>query len=78
MQASLTADAARFVVTDQGRRIQCRRRPRPHRCRKNLEQPSGRGIFLMKTFLDEVSYNHTGNEVTLLKRRQESVATARD
>ena len=32
----------------------------------------------MKTFLDEVSYNHTGNEVTLLKRRQESVATARD
>ena len=37
---------------------------------EQLERPTGRGIFLMKTFLDEVRYNITGNQVTLLKLRR--------
>ena len=28
----------------------------------------GRGLLLMRTFLDEVRYNERGNEVTLIKR----------
>jgi CheY-like chemotaxis protein len=35
----------------------------------NLDRPCGRGLLLMKTFMDEVSYNAAGNEVTLVKRR---------
>lgn len=31
--------------------------------------PSGRGFMLMQAFMDEVSYNEAGNEVTLVKRR---------
>ena len=35
----------------------------------NLERSSGRGILLMKAFLDEVIFDTTGNQVTLIKRR---------
>jgi CheY-like chemotaxis protein len=35
----------------------------------NLERASGRGILLMRTFMDEVAYNAQGNEVCLRKRR---------
>lgn len=34
----------------------------------NLERPSGRGLLLMQTFMDEVRFNETGNEVTMIKR----------
>jgi anti-sigma regulatory factor (Ser/Thr protein kinase) len=33
-----------------------------------LERPHGRGLLLMRTFLDDVRYNDRGNEVTLIKR----------
>lgn len=32
-----------------------------------LERPSGRGVLLMRTFMDEIRYNETGNEVTMTK-----------
>lgn len=35
----------------------------------HLERPSGRGLLLMRTFMDEVRYNDRGNEVTLIKRQ---------
>ncbi|MEO1998341.1 MAG: response regulator [Planctomycetaceae bacterium] len=34
----------------------------------NLGRPSGRGVMLMRTFLDEVCYNDRGNEVTMIRR----------
>jgi anti-sigma regulatory factor (Ser/Thr protein kinase) len=33
-----------------------------------LERPHGRGLMLMRTFMNEISYNATGNEVRLVKR----------
>jgi anti-sigma regulatory factor (Ser/Thr protein kinase) len=33
----------------------------------NLEKASGRGVLLMRMLMDEVFYNSTGNEVTLVK-----------
>jgi anti-sigma regulatory factor (Ser/Thr protein kinase) len=38
----------------------------------NLIKPSGRGLMLMRTFMDEVHFNETGNQVTMLKRRDAS------
>ncbi len=35
-----------------------------------LDGDSGRGIVLMRAFMDEVTYNGRGNEVTLVKRRE--------
>ncbi len=39
-----------------------------------LERPSGRGLLLMRAFMDEVTFNDIGNEVTLVKRRTSSAA----
>jgi CheY-like chemotaxis protein len=35
----------------------------------NMEAVHGRGLSLMRAFMDEVSYNDVGNEVTIVKRR---------
>ena len=68
MSANLTPGEARFVIADEGRGFDVGAVPDPT-APENLARPSGRGIFLMKTFLDDVRYNEAGNEVTLLKRR---------
>jgi CheY-like chemotaxis protein len=36
----------------------------------HLESPSGRGLFLMRMFMDELHYNERGNEITMIHRRQ--------
>lgn len=35
----------------------------------SLERETGRGLMLIRTFMDEVRYNDRGNEVTMTKRR---------
>jgi anti-sigma regulatory factor (Ser/Thr protein kinase) len=35
-----------------------------------LETTTGRGLLLIRTFMDEVSFNATGNEITIVKRRK--------
>ena len=35
----------------------------------HLESPSGRGLFLMRMFMDDVRYNERGNEITMVHRR---------
>jgi serine/threonine-protein kinase RsbW len=36
---------------------------------ENLERSCGRGVFLMRHYMNEVTYNDRGNRVTLCKRR---------
>ena len=36
----------------------------------NLERPSGRGLLLIRTFMDEVSHNNAGTQITMVKRRK--------
>ncbi len=42
----------------------------------NIERSSGRGLFLIRTFMDEVSHNAIGNEIRMVKRRSESGAAS--
>ena len=35
----------------------------------NLQKVSGRGLLLIRTFMDEVTFNATANEITMIKRR---------
>jgi len=35
---------------------------------ENLEKPSGRGIMLMRAYMDDVHYNQRGNEICMCKR----------
>jgi len=41
-----------------------------------LTRASGRGLMLMRAFMDVVSYNETGNVLTLIKRRPEPLPMA--
>ena len=36
----------------------------------NLDRAGGRGLLLIRTFMDEVHFNETGNRVTMVKRRK--------
>ena len=56
------------VIRDEGPGFDPRQLPDPTEP-TNLEKPSGRGLLLMRTFMDEVAYNEEGNQVTLIKRR---------
>jgi CheY-like chemotaxis protein len=66
---NLTPDEARFVIRDQGPGFDVSAAREPSELGA-LEPERGRGIPLMRTFMDEVTYNDAGNEVTLVKRRE--------
>jgi CheY-like chemotaxis protein/anti-sigma regulatory factor (Ser/Thr protein kinase) len=66
--ARLTSTQATFVILDQGPGFDVSKVPDPTDP-TILDKPSGRGILLMRTFMDEVRYNSTGNRVTMVKRR---------
>ena len=71
VQVSMSDGAAKFVVMDEGPGFDVSQLPDPTNP-ENLEKASGRGVMLMRTFMDEVVYNDAGNEVTLVKRTKSS------
>ena len=71
--ARLTTTSATFVISDEGPGFDVAKLPDPTDP-EFLERPSGRGVLLMRTFMDEVRYNSTGNRVTLVKRRDRAGA----
>ena len=72
VSTNFTFDEARFVIKDDGQGFDVGGIPDPTR-QENLEHLTGRGVFLMSTFMDDIHYNASGNEVTLLKRRSRGV-----
>ncbi len=60
---------ARFVIRDEGKGFDTSRVPKPGDA-DVLEREGGHGLLLMQTFMDEVTFNETGNEVTMIKRRE--------
>jgi anti-sigma regulatory factor (Ser/Thr protein kinase) len=59
-------DRATFVVRDEGPGFDPESLPDPTDP-ANLARPHGRGVMLIRTFMDEVTYNSKGNEVTMVK-----------
>lgn len=73
VDALVSRDVARFVIRDEGRGFNPSVLPDP--CDPaNLEKASGRGILLMRSFMDEISFNEQGNQVTLVKQGVPEVA----
>jgi CheY-like chemotaxis protein/anti-sigma regulatory factor (Ser/Thr protein kinase) len=66
VEAHLSRTEARFVVRDEGSGFDPGTLPDP-RDPENLLKVSGRGVLIMRTFMDEVRFNPNGNEVTLVK-----------
>jgi CheY-like chemotaxis protein len=64
----VTPTEAEFTIRDQGSGFDHGQLPDPT-APGNLEIPHGRGVLLMRSFMDEVKFNGKGNEVKLLKKR---------
>ena len=73
VKVEMNLEQARFVIRDGGAGFQVSKIPPPGGP-GSLDSQSGRGLVLMRAFLDEVSYNDRGNEVTLVKRRETATA----
>ncbi len=56
-----------ITIVDQGRGFDPSAVPDPTAA-ENLEKPSGRGIMLMRAYMDEVKFSPRGNEVHMVKR----------
>jgi CheY-like chemotaxis protein/anti-sigma regulatory factor (Ser/Thr protein kinase) len=64
---SLTQEAVLFSVRDQGPGFNPDDIPDPTDP-EFLDRPSGRGMLLMKSFMDELSYSQGGRQVTMMKK----------
>lgn len=69
IEVKLSPKRAVFVINDGGPGFDPSALPDPTDP-ANLANASGRGILLMRAFMDEVNYNSIGNGVTLVKYRQ--------
>jgi anti-sigma regulatory factor (Ser/Thr protein kinase) len=73
VDVDFTRDCVEYVIRDEGPGFDPTKLPDPTDP-VNLERPCGRGLLLMRTFMDAVKYNKTGNQVTMSKRVAEPVS----
>jgi CheY-like chemotaxis protein len=65
----LAPDCVEYRVLDQGKGFDVASVPDPLQS-NCLLKVSGRGLLLVRTFMDEVTFNGAGNEVTMTRRRR--------
>jgi anti-sigma regulatory factor (Ser/Thr protein kinase) len=56
------------VLRDEGRGFSFATLPDPLEP-ENVAKVNGRGLFLIRTFMDDVRFNDSGNEITMIKQR---------
>ena len=66
-----TESEASFAVRDEGHGFDPSILPDPTDP-ENLNGIGGRGVMLIQTFMDDVRYNESGTEITMIKRRADS------
>ena len=69
LEVTMSPDEARFVIRDEGPGFDNSKLP-GRGDPETLEDKGGHGLLLMQTFMDEVTFNAPGNEVTMVKRRE--------
>jgi DNA-binding NarL/FixJ family response regulator len=72
VNASVTQERALIKVRDEGVGFDPASLPDPTDP-ENLLKPHGRGVMIMKLFMDEVIWNASGNEVTMVKNAVEAI-----
>jgi CheY-like chemotaxis protein len=66
VDVELSREMVQYVIRDEGPGFDPGELPDPTDP-AYLDRPCGRGLLLMRTFMDDVEYNPLGNEVTLVK-----------
>lgn len=69
VRSQLTPDQVTYTIRDEGPGFDITKLADPTDP-EYLERPSGRGLLLIRTFMDEVTYNATGNVITMVKKRK--------
>jgi anti-sigma regulatory factor (Ser/Thr protein kinase) len=67
VSARFTSGEVKFVIRDEGPGFNPKEVPDPTDP-SNLSRPSGRGLLLIRSFMDHVAHNENGNEITMVKR----------
>lgn len=70
VRASVTDEEIRYVIRDDGPGFDPSTLPDPTDP-ENLLRPHGRGLMLIQNFMDYVSHNDRGNEITMVKLRSQ-------
>lgn len=65
-QALIEPERVVLQITDEGRGFDYQKLADPTK-KENLLKQSGRGIFFVRYFMDEVRFNQVGNEITMVK-----------
>ena len=68
VQATFTRDEARLTVRDEGPGFDATKLPDVHTDPLQLTEREGRGLVLIRTFMDETRFTPPGNEVVMIKR----------
>ena len=63
-----TRDEVTVIIRDEGPGFDPNSIPDPTDP-ANLENVSGRGLLLINAFMDEVTHNEVGNQITMIKRK---------
>jgi anti-sigma regulatory factor (Ser/Thr protein kinase) len=75
VETRCTGDEVMVLVRDEGKGFDPDSLPDPTEP-ENLERAYGRGMLLIRTFMDEVRHNERGNEITMVKRRSHGEGSA--
>jgi CheY-like chemotaxis protein/anti-sigma regulatory factor (Ser/Thr protein kinase) len=65
-----TPQEGRYVIRDEGRGFDTASLVVDPTDPEHLERPHGRGLFLIRAFMDEVEHNSAGNEITMVHRHR--------
>ena len=65
----MSREEATFVIRDEGDGFDASKVPDPGDP-DVMEREGGRGLLLVQTFMDDVTFNQAGNQVTMVKRRE--------
>jgi anti-sigma regulatory factor (Ser/Thr protein kinase) len=66
--AELNREGCRWTIQDEGKGFDPQSLPDP-RDPANLQRVSGRGLLLIRTFMDDVSFNDIASEITMFRKR---------
>ena len=67
------ADRVEISLTDEGNGFDAASVPDP-RCGENLYRTAGRGVFLMRSYMDVVEFSERGNTVRMVRYKDRSTA----
>lgn len=71
---SVGPDKIKLTITDQGNGFDPDAIPDP-RCGENLYKPEGRGLLLMRSYIDIVEFNKRGNSVYMVRYKEKPKIT---